>query len=79
MPPVIQLHLSSQGSRGVICNIDSDAQLKRKLMSLGLRAGQPIQVLQQRNKGVVVLSRGNRIALDASVASRIHIASEPDD
>lgn len=76
MSLAIPLHLSDQGCQGTIRVIDGDPRLKRKLMSLGLRAGQRIKVLQQRNNGVVVLSKGNRIALDASVASRVQVELE---
>ncbi len=61
------------GYRGEISRIDGGAELKKKLMSLGIRKGQPVQVLHQRHKGVVVMSNGSRVALGADVASRIHI------
>lgn len=67
------LSLPDKGSEAIICRIDGGHDLQRKLMSLGLRKGQTISILQQRRSGVVVLSQGNRVALDATVASRVFV------
>lgn len=69
---------SPQGFSGVITAIDGNASLRRRLMSLGLRKGQSVQVLQQRNTGVVVSSRGNRIALGADIAAAIQVSPNPE-
>lgn len=68
---MIDLNHQESGFRGVIAYIGGDKILKRKLMSLGLRHGQEITVLQRRNNGVVVSINGSRIALGASVAAQI--------
>ena len=46
-------------------------------MSLGLRKGQSLRVLQRRNRGVVVASQGSRIALGPDVAARVFVAAVP--
>ena len=71
------LNHSPQGFRGVITAIDGDAKLLRRLMSLGLRKGQSLRVLQQRRNGVVVSFQGNRIALGPDIAAAIRVAPAP--
>ncbi len=71
------LNHSPQGFRGVITGIDADAKLQRRLMSLGLRKGQSLRVVQQRRSGVVVSSQGNRIALGPDIAAAIRVAPTP--
>ncbi len=67
----ITLNHSSTGFHGLIIQIDGDKNLKKKLMSLGLRKGQEVSVLHQRKNGVVVFSNGSRIAVGESIASHI--------
>ncbi len=71
------LNHSPQGFRGVITGIDGDTQLRRRLMSLGLRKGQSLSVMQQRRNGVVVSIQGNRIALGPDIAAAIQVAPAP--
>jgi ferrous iron transport protein A len=73
MTQAIPLNQSAQGLQGTISHIDGDHDLKRKLMSLGLRKGQLVSILQQRNNGVVVMSNGSRVALGASIAQHIFL------
>jgi Fe2+ transport system protein FeoA len=77
MTASFSLNQPIQGSEGVICRIEGGNDLLRKLMSLGLRKGQTVSIVQQRQSGVVVLSQGNRIALDESVAARVFIELNP--
>lgn len=65
------LNQPTTGFQGLITAINGDKNLKRKLMSLGLRKGQKISVLHQRQNGVVVLSNGSRVALGANIAALI--------
>jgi len=49
--------------------------MTRRLLSLGLRIGSRIKVIQHRGKGVVVACEGNRVALGGGVADRILMQS----
>ncbi len=73
MESKLNLNQPDDGFQGFITHIDGDMALKRKLMSLGLRKGQPLSVLHQRHKGVVVSSHGNRIALGEKIAAQIFL------
>ncbi len=78
MTHAINLNQPATGSHGLICRIQGDKNLKRKLLSLGLRVGQEVDIAHQRRNGVVVLSNGSRIALGAKVAADVFIQiSEP--
>ncbi|MCP4495133.1 MAG: ferrous iron transport protein A [Gammaproteobacteria bacterium] len=67
------LNQPANGFYGLITSIDGDMATRRKLMSLGLRQGQKVNVLHQRRNGVVVMSNGSRIALGAKVAGQIQL------
>lgn len=71
----VALNHSPQGFEGVIQRIEGGPTLQRKLMSLGLRKGQSLRVLQRRNRGLVVASQGSRIALGPDVAAHIFVHS----
>ncbi len=73
----VDLNHSPQGFEGIIQRIEGGAELQRKLMSLGLRKGQSLRVLQRRNRGVVVASQGSRIALGPDVAARVFVTASP--
>lgn len=74
----MNLNQPDAGFEGEICRIDGDKALKKKLMSLGLRKGQPLSILHQRHKGVVVLSNGSRVALGADIAARVYLQALDD-
>ena len=73
MTQTINLNQPETGFEGLITFIDGDKDLKKKLMSLGIRKGQQISVLHQRHNGVVVLSNGSRVALGANIAEKVFI------
>lgn len=75
MSQLVNLNQPDSGFRGMIARIDGDKNLKRKLMSLGLRKGQEVSVLHQRHNGVVVLSNGSRVALGANIAALVLLQS----
>jgi ferrous iron transport protein A len=60
-----------EGTRVRILEQGDDKQLARKLLSLGLRIGAEVEVLQHRGQGVVVVSSGTRVALGSGVASSL--------
>ena len=61
----------SVGERARIAKINGDRSMARRLMGLGLRVGSEVSVLQHRNRGVVLASAGNRVALGAGVADKL--------
>jgi ferrous iron transport protein A len=61
----------SVGARARIAKINGDRSMARRLMGLGLRVGSEVSVLQHRNRGVVLASAGNRVALGAGVADKL--------
>ena len=71
----INLNQPEDGFQGLITHIDGDKDLKKKLMSLGIRKGQQISILHQRHNGVVILSNGSRVALGASIAEKVFLQS----
>jgi len=73
MTQAVPLNLPAKGLQGIISRIDGDDDLKRKLMSLGLRKGQLVSILQQRSNGVVVMSNGSRVALGGSIARHVFL------
>jgi len=73
----INLNQPEDGFQGLITHIDGDKNLKKKLMSLGIRKGQQISILHQRHNGVVIMSNGSRVALGASIAEKVFL-QEPE-
>ncbi len=59
------------GGRATIKRVLGGRLLVHRLLSLGLRVGSDIQLLQRRGSGVVVACRGNRVALGAGVAEKL--------
>jgi ferrous iron transport protein A len=59
------------GSHARIEQLLGGRQMTRRLLSLGLRVGAELDVLQQRGRGVVVASHGVRVALGAGVAEKL--------
>ncbi|MCM8856756.1 MAG: ferrous iron transport protein A [Candidatus Thiodiazotropha sp.] len=59
------------GSRAMIKRIAGGRHLVHRLMSLGLRMGSEVELIQRRGGGVVVASQGARVALGAGVAEKL--------
>ncbi len=59
------------GTTATIQSIDGDSKLSRKLLGLGLRVGSQVDIVQHRNRGVVVANAGNRVALGQSIAEKL--------
>jgi len=73
MSQAINLNQPECGFKGIITHIEGDRDLKKKLISLGIRKGQQVEVLHQRHNGVVILSHGSRVALGANIAAQIFL------
>lgn len=78
MSQIVNLNQPATGFQGVIARVGGDKAMKRKLMSLGIRQGQHISVLHQRESGVVVMSNGSRVALGSGIAANIFLDPMPD-
>ena len=61
------------GGKARIAEIRGDRSLARRLLGLGLRDGSEIEIMQRRNKGIVVACSGNRVALGDSIADKLFI------
>ncbi|MGD8590370.1 MAG: FeoA family protein [Chromatiales bacterium] len=59
------------GSHARIERLLGGRKMTRRLLSLGLRVGSVLDVVQQRGRGVVVASHGIRVALGAGVAEKL--------
>ena len=59
------------GHKGRIKEICGDVQMQRRMLSLGLRVGTVVNVLNHRGRGVVVGNAGTRVALGSSVAEKL--------
>lgn len=68
---ICALYQLPEGTRARIVEVRGDRNVARRLLSLGLRVGSEIRVMQQRNKGVVVACAGNRVALGGNVANKM--------
>lgn len=75
--PAVSPHLLAdlvEGQPARISAIRGGRQMERRLLSLGLRVGTAVNVVQRRGQGVVVASAGNRIALGLGVAEMLMVA-----
>ncbi|MES9992405.1 MAG: ferrous iron transport protein A [Candidatus Thiodiazotropha sp.] len=59
------------GRRARIKRILGGRHLVHRLLSLGLRMGSEIELIQRRGTGVVVANKGARVALGAGVAEKL--------
>ncbi len=59
------------GCRARIKRIMGGRHLVHRLLSLGLRMGTDIELIQRRGAGVVVANQGARVALGAGVAEKL--------
>ncbi len=70
---LIRLNQVPTGNRAQIVRIEGGRQLVRRLLSLGLRVGAELHVLQRRGRSVVVASSGNRVAIGSTIADKLLI------
>ncbi len=76
--PLVVLARLPVGSRATIRRVQGGRQLTHRLLSLGLRVGSEIELIQRRGGGVVVASAGSRVALGAGVAEKLLVERLPD-
>ena len=60
-----------QGHRARVAEIHGGREMIRRMMSLGIRVGSVIDVINHRGRGVVVGNSGSRIALGCGVAEKL--------
>lgn len=68
----IPLSMASDGETGTIVRITGNQETKRYMSNLGFTAGSRISVIKRISNDVIVEIKGSRIAMDASVASRLY-------
>lgn len=59
------------GTRCRIVRIDGGPDMIRRLISLGVRIGMELEILQRRGRSVVVGNGSARVALGSSVADKV--------
>ena len=65
------LDLLPVGVHARIERLNGGREMTRRLLSLGLRVGSEVDVVQHRGRGVVVASHGVRVALGGGVAAKV--------
>lgn len=65
------------GGRARIAQILGGRRLTRQLMSLGLRVGSEIDIVQHRGRGVVLATGSSRVALGRGVAEKLLVVQLP--
>ena len=61
----------SNGSSARVAEILGGNQMVRRMLSLGIRVGTVVDVLNHRGKGLVVGNAGCRVALGADIADKL--------
>lgn len=65
---LLSLH---NGDCGRIAAIDGDSLMIRRMLSLGLRVGTVVNMLNHRGRSVVIQNAGTRVALGPGIAERL--------
>lgn len=71
LQPTTSLLKLQNGHSGRIASIEGDNQLVRRMLSLGLRVGSIVSMLNHRGKGVVIQNSGTRVALGPGMADKL--------
>lgn len=59
------------GQRARVAEIVGGSPMVRRMLSLGIRVGSVVDVLNHRGKGIVVGNAGTRVALGADIADKL--------
>ena len=73
LQPVTSLLSLKNGCSGRIAAIDGDNQLVRRMLSLGIRVGTVVNMLNHRGKSVVIQNAGTRVALGPDIADKLKV------
>ena len=68
---LIELLQVRNGHSARVAEIQGGSQMVRRMLSLGIRVGSVIDVLNHRGKGIVVGNSGTRVALGADIADKL--------
>lgn len=71
--PTTSLLALQQGDSGRIASIEGDRILIRRMLSLGLRVGAVVNMVNHRGRGVVIQNSGTRVALGSGVAEKLMV------
>lgn len=71
LQPTTSLLTLQNGHSGRIAAIEGDSVLIRRMLSLGLRVGSVVNMLNHRGKGVVIQNAGTRVALGSGIAEKL--------
>ena len=69
--PITSLILLENGHSGRIASIEGGKLMVRRMLSLGLRVGTVVNMLNHRGKSVVIQNAGTRVALGPGIAEKL--------
>ena len=69
--PITSLLLLENGHSGRIASIEGGKQMVMRMLSLGLRVGTVVNMLNHRGKSVVIQNAGTRVALGPGIADKL--------
>ncbi len=69
--PITSLLALQNGRRGRIASIEGGKLMVRRMLSLGLRVGTVVNMLNHRGKSVVIQNAGTRVALGPGIAEKL--------
>ncbi len=67
----IELLKVRNGHSARVTEIQGGNQMVRRMLSLGIRVGSIVDVLNHRGRGIVVGNSGTRVALGADIADKL--------
>jgi len=73
LQPTTCLLTLKNGHRGRISSIEGGKQMVRRMLSLGLRVGTVVNVLNHRGKSIVIQNAGTRVALGPGIAEKLQV------
>lgn len=71
LEPTTTLLALKNGRSGRIASIDGGKQMVRRMLSLGLRVGTVVNMLNHRGRSVVIQNAGTRVALGPGIAEKL--------
>lgn len=71
LEPTTSLLALQNGRRARIASIEGGKQMVRRMLSLGLRVGTVVNMLNHRGKSVVIQNAGTRVALGPGMAEKL--------
>ena len=71
--PVTPLSQLPVGTHVRLKSVDGGKGLMRKLLALGISPGNEFEIMNHRGSGIVLGRGGNRVALGASISSKLQV------